>query len=168
MPFLIDGNNLFHALRKAGIDAGRGKICEMLAPLAVGKETVTVVFDGRRPRGWGVPEDTRQRVEILFSDAATADDLILDRIEDNTAPKRLVVVSTDRRIRQAARRRRCRIVLSEDFIALLLAASEPAPPRPREPGEKYRGLTEEESQRWLEEFGLGDNVDDEDDPPMHA
>jgi len=163
MPFLVDGNNLYHALRKAGIDAGRPKICQLLANLAVGKETVTVVFDGRRPRGWLVLEPAAEKVEVLFSDAAPADNIIIERIAAHTAPRRLVVVSTDRRVRQAARRRRCQIALSEEFVGPLLAASQAPAPRPREPGAKFRGLDEKESRQWMKEFGFGEEKEDPDD-----
>ena len=71
------------------------------------------------------------------------------------------MVSTDRQIRQAARRRRCKIVRSEDFAKLLIRLSE-APPKgpPAEPPEKRRGLPPGEADKWLKEFGLDAPDDD--------
>lgn len=159
MPYLIDGNNVLFAFKKAGFELGRGQLVQMLAHLAAKGEPVTIVYDGHRPPPQVYQQMLDPSVQIFFSEKATADEIIFDLIQDNTAPRRLAVVSTDRSIRQAARRRRCRIVLSEEFVPMLIATCQAPAERPREAREKFRGLTEEETQKWLKEFHEDNNED---------
>lgn len=159
MPYLIDGNNVLGAFKKAGHELARGQLVKMLVHLAAKGEPVAVVFDGHRPPPALYRQMLDPAVEIEFSEKAPADDLIIERIAANTAPRRLIVVSTDRQIRQAAHRRRCRIVLSEEFVPLLIAACQAPADRPREAREKFRGLNQDETAEWLKEF----HVDSDDD-----
>ncbi|MFB3890527.1 MAG: NYN domain-containing protein [Phycisphaerae bacterium] len=157
MPLLIDGNNLMFALRKAGVDAGRATVCNLLANLAGGGQRVCVVFDGRPASGPLAEQIDEPSVEVVYSGGRVADDLLIERIKADTAPRRLVVVSTDHQVRQAARHRRCQSIRSEDFVGPLLEASQPRPPKKQgEPSEKFRGLSEEEASQWLREFDLDD------------
>lgn len=159
VPYLIDGNNLIYALREAGLELGRTGLCSLLAMLTARSERVSVVFDG--PALPGVPGPDSGELDVAYSYGRTADELITERIAADTAPRRLSVVSTDRQIRQAARRRRCKIVRSEDFAKLLIRLAE-APPKapPAEPPEKRRGLPPGEADKWLKEFGLDAPDDD--------
>lgn len=152
-----------YALRQAGPDVGPGGLCKLLDALAarggkpVSGERVCVVFDGPARRGL-----TAERVELAFSAPVTADEVILRRISDNSAPRRLTVVSTDREIRRAARRRRCKISTSEDFArAMLRALDRPEKGPSPEPLAKRTGrLSQEETRAWMREFGIEEGVDD--------
>ena len=169
MPFLIDGNNLVYALRNVGVELGRRGLRKLLEAVRrrggppFRSERVCVVFDGPAPRPFSEPPED-MTVEAIFAAPASADDVILDEIDANSAPRRLTVVSTDRELRRAARRRRCKGVTSEDFAdELLHAANRPEPTGPREPAGKHSGrLSPEETKAWLREFGL----EDVDDDPM--
>jgi len=155
MPLLIDGNNLMHALRGAGADVGREGLCRLLAAFAGGRQRVRVVFDGPAPPAGLAEQIDRDGIAVEYAGRSSADDVLIDAIAADTAPRRLTVVSTDRVIRRAGRRRRCTIARSEDFAETLLRALEDRPPRrPAEPAEKRRGLTPEQSRAWLKEFGL--------------
>ena len=162
MPFLVDGNNLMHALHDVGVDVGRAGLAKRLAQLARTGQRVCVVYDGpSRPLP---PEVKAAGLEIVFSGRGKADGIIIDRIKSDTAPRRLTVVSSDRQIRAAARRRRCRSVTSQDFAGELRRAIERAQPRRRtEPREKHKGLADDprETQRWIREMGLEDAETDE-------
>jgi len=150
MPFLIDGNNLMHALSGADATVGREGLCELLGYISRRGEKISVIFDG--PARSAKPEG---ELEIVYCPARSADEVICERIAANTAPRRLVVVSTDRQIRRAARRRRCKIATSEQFAKTLLrAAAGPEKPPPAEPPEKRLGLRPEQTDAWLKEFGL--------------
>ena len=156
MPHLIDGNNLMHALAGIGVGADRRELVELLEVLAAGGQRVCVVFDGPAPEGRLAEPIEAANVEVVFSGHGPADEIINRRIAENTAPRRLTVVSTDREIRAAARRRRCTAVRSEDFAPRLMrafreAARPPAPPD--EPPEKRRGLTPEQTAEWMRRFG---------------
>ena len=160
MPYLIDGNNLLFALKEAGCDAGRSGLCALLGKLAR-TDRVKVVFDGP-PLPPSAGERAPAGVEVKCSGRQTADKLIIAEIDANTAPRRLTVVSTDREIRKAARRRRCGVALSEDFAKDLLRAPKERP-EPVEPREKWSGLTGQEQAKWLREFGIHD-ADEEEQP----
>jgi hypothetical protein len=159
VPFLIDGNNVLFALKKAGTEANRIGLCRHLGELARAGEKVTVVFDGPPPQGPLAREVDEPGVTIYFSSGRTADEVIAELILADTAPRRLTVVSTDHEIRRNAHKRRCPTLDSEAFAEILL--SPPATRRPGEPAEKRQGLlSEEETEAWLKEFHL-DTLDDE-------
>ena len=159
MPYLIDGNNLIHALMEVGPEVRRVGLCEVLAEALPIGEDITVVFDGPHPEG-GLPGELAERLEAIFTPGHPADETICARIDTDSAPRRLIVVSSDREIRQAATRRRCQSVTSEDFARevcrLLRKASQRAPRRP-EPPEKRSGLDEGQTDDWLRLFGLLDD-----------
>ncbi len=83
-----------------------------------------------------------------------ADTLIEELIREDSAPRRLTVVSSDHRIQRAAKRRRARAVDSDVWYAEVLRARQQrqqaaaeGPERPSVP------LLEEDVRRWLREFG---------------
>jgi len=155
VPFLIDGNNLIHALRQAGIEVGRVGLRRLLGRLSSDGEKVQIVFDGPPPAELPGGQGDDRGLEVAYSAPRSADELIVEHIADNTAPRRLTVVTSDREILRAARRRRCRLATSQDFIEFLLRALlRGAKPRPVEPPEKRKGLTAEQARRWLRELGL--------------
>ena len=150
MPLLIDGNNLMFAMAEVADDVGREGLCRWLERLADGGESLCVVFDGParggQERTLGGPG-----LEVVFSERRSADAVILERIADCSAPKRLRVVSTDREIRTAARRRRCEAVRSEDFAREIVrgkAARKPADGTVKKPDE----MTDEQREQWYREF----------------
>lgn len=156
MPYLIDANNLIYALAEVGPEVDRDGLCELLAGLVAAGEKVCVVFDGPEQPG-NCRAVSAAGIEALYSGhRLEADDLILDRIDDDTAPKRLTVVSTDKKIRTYARRRRCRTVASEQFARWLTRPRPAGPDQPREPAEKRQGLGPEQTRRWLAELELDD------------
>jgi predicted RNA-binding protein with PIN domain len=157
MPYLIDGNNLMHAAAERGLPADRLGLCEVLAELLLrAGERVAVIFDGPEPSASEARAIDRTGIEVAYSGHKAADRLILAAIGADTAPRRLTVVSTDREIRSAARKRRCRCVTSEDFAVELRRSRNGDPPSDKssEPDEKRQGLSEEQTRKWLEEFGF--------------
>lgn len=143
-----------HALAAVGADCGQSAICGMLGELAGRGESVCVVFDGPAPNPSLAVQMEDIRVESLYGGRREADDVIIERIAADTAPRRLTVVSSDRQIRTAARKRRCNVLTSEQFAPILLSVAEETPPAPTEPPEKRKGLTPEQTRKWLREFGF--------------
>lgn len=156
MPYLIDGNNLMHALAKAGWLAGRSRLSEMLERLIARGERVCAVFDGP-DRSTAASRIAQSSVTVVYAADRSADEIIIERIDADTAPRRLTVVSTDRVIRKAARRRRCKQVTSEEFSLVLIELVEAygrPKARPTEPPEKRHGLTPEQSEYWRKQFKI--------------
>jgi uncharacterized protein len=160
MPYLVDGNNLFFAFRKVGDDLGRSGLAKRLGQLAdITGQRVAVVFDGAAPHGALAEQVGDERIEVVFSAPRTADEVLCERIAADSAPKRLVVVSTDHEIRRAARRRRCQAIRSEDFVEILDAMIERSRrPRKGEPPQKRQGLTSQQAQQWLKELNLDEDT----------
>ena len=153
MPIIVDGNNLAHALGYEGTDAGRLHVCELLAGIARRGEKITAVFDGPH----SPPQITKQLreypIQVCYSGLRSADELIINFIAADTAPKRLTIVSTDREIRDAARKRRCPTITSEQFADTLVRADKKTPKHP-EPPEKRTGLTDGQTKDWMRRFGF--------------
>ncbi len=151
-----------YALRKLGVPAGRQIVCRLLGDFAERTRLESaVVFDGHPPRGALARQVGDSRVAVHYGHGAEADAVLVELIDAHTAPRRLTVVSTDRAIRKAARRRRCQSVRAEDFAETLL---NPPPPRPvvREPRAKRAGLNAGQIEQWIEYFGLDGGADNKD------
>ena len=147
---------MMFALADAGREVGRGGLCKMLAEL-LDEGTVTTVFDGPPPPGQMARQIEITGVTVHYSSGRPADEVIIEHIQANSAPRRLTVVSTDREIRQAARRRRCISATSQDFAILLEKLTEAPPPSGRsEPREKTDGLSGKHVAKWMKEFGYED------------
>jgi len=161
MSFLIDGNNLsFALLDDEGNPLSRSGLCDRLASALPADERVCVVFDGPPPDSARAAQ-IAGGVHVEYAAPLSADQVIMRLIQDDTAPRRLTVVSTDREIRRAARRRRCRSVTSEQFASFVERRRHPGrPTKAVEPQEKTRGLSPQQLDAWLEVFE-GDRPDDD-------
>ena len=157
MPFLIDGYNLFWAVQKSSEGAesiSDVELCRILGQyLGLTSRTAEIIFDGVGP-----PEksgfDNIKGLDVFFSGASSdADTVIEDKIQSSSAPRRLTVVSSDRRIRKAAHLRKAASVKSEIFwneVAKRLACRQ----RDNEPQAKQKGISEGETEQWMKFFKL--------------
>ena len=129
MALLIDGYNLLHVTGISGKGTGPGSFQRsreaLLRFLAASldpdqRKVTTVVFDATDAPP-GLPgtvahEDMTVRYARDYPDA---DALIEELIERESAPRKLLVVSSDHRIQRAARRRRARTVDSDVWYSQL-------------------------------------------------
>jgi predicted RNA-binding protein with PIN domain len=155
--FIIDGNNLLHTIYKLEGDSGAISdvgLCRILSRyFSLTGEKGEIIFDGTGP-----PDksgfDNIGNLEVFFAGLGTdADTVVEDKISANTAPKRLTIVSSDRRLRSAARTRKATSMKSDVFwndVQKQLSRKRPA----KEPTEKRQGLNEGETEQWLEFFGF--------------
>jgi len=155
--FIIDGHNLLHSIYKE--DPNSGPIRDVQLCWIVGRylkqigQTGEIIFDGTGPRDKS-GFDNISNLEVFFAGLGTDTDTVIeDKIGANTAPKRLTIVSSDRRLRKAARARKAASVKSEVFwnnIQKQLSRKKTI----KEPTAKRQGLTNGETKQWLEFFGL--------------
>ncbi|MHC4541086.1 MAG: NYN domain-containing protein, partial [Planctomycetota bacterium] len=130
-------------------------LCRILGTyLKLTGKKAEIIFDGTGP-----PDksgfDAIGNLEVLFAGLGTdADSVIEDKIKASTAPKGLTIVSSDRRLRQAARTRRAMAVKSDVFWTQLQKQLS-RKKKPREPAAKRQGLSQSETEQWLDVFGLG-------------
>lgn len=155
--FIIDGHNLLYTIRKTeeGADTlSDVALCRTLSTyFKLTGEKAEIIFDGTGP-----PDksgfDGISNLEVFFAGRGTDTDTVIEgKIRTSTAPKGLTIVSSDRRLRRAARTRRATPVKSEIFWADLqkqLSRKRPV----KEPAAKRRGLSESETKQWLAFFGI--------------
>jgi uncharacterized protein len=171
MRWLIDGYNVMHAggrlgpkLGREGFRRARRRFLDDLATALV-QGTVgqtTVVFDASLPPGDFPLQSSYRGIRVVFAlEDENADARIEQLIADDSNPKTLTVISSDRRIRQAAARRRSPSLPAEKFWEYLdrlnerAARKQPseAPPASRfsadNPGWRE---TPGESAFWMEAF----------------
>jgi predicted RNA-binding protein with PIN domain len=113
-----------------------------------------VIFDGIGP-----PDKTEfenlDNIEVVFVGRSTDADTVIEwKIKANTAPKRLVVVSSDRRVRAAAAKRKAVGIKSEDFWPMVTSQLSRRSKRRAEPRSKHDGLTQSETDVWCDFFGM--------------
>jgi hypothetical protein len=152
MKLIIDGYNLLHASGVFGAGRGPGAfeqsrraLLDMLADLLGDEaEQTVVVFDAARAPD-GLPGRGLHRgIRVWFArEYPDADSLIEELVDDATSPH-LVVVSSDRRLQAAARRRRARAVGCDEWLAEAKAARrrdrdtrDAKPPEPGPEGADY-------------------------------
>ncbi len=156
MPIIVDGYNLLWAVQKLQSDASVDDVslCKIIGEyLRLIGDNGEIVFDGVGPPDKSCFYNTNN-MEIFFVGVGTdADTVIEDKIVVNSAPKRLTVVSSDKRIIIAARRRKAISIKSELFWSQVCKQLN----RKKgivEPPAKRGGLSETETDRWLDEFGF--------------
>lgn len=166
MHVLIDGNNLLHAVWPAEAKRARPRgwlrlrlrlLDQLRRQPYPGNPAVTVVFDARlAPEDESSPSQ-HHGIAIRYSTGyPSADDLIEELIHQDGAPSQLLVVSNDRRLREAARRRGSTAIGCLDFYASLGRATPPPTPADEEPSDKPERGSDADMQQWLREFGDGE------------
>jgi predicted RNA-binding protein with PIN domain len=162
MPLLVDCYNVLHAEMPpslAGLD--EAGLCIALSRSRWAGQRVVVVCDGRvKPHGPAA--SPKEGVELVYSGPrCTADDVIIEMIGADSAPRRLAVVSNDRQIQKAARRRRCQVISCEEFIRGLAGDQASGGKKKAEAGASRRPsgpLTPGQVDFWLKEFGVSQGV----------
>ncbi len=178
MFWLIDGYNLMHAAgaisgqekRREVFQRKRRRFLNMLAD-ALGPERcqkTTVVLDASKPPADFPLESEYQGLKVIFAlGDENADARIETLIAAHSAPKVLTVVSSDRRIRQAAQRRRAKSITADQFLDLLdrfQSAKRQEMPAEHPPApsslDRDAPLSAKDAAYWLEEFGDLDASDE--------
>lgn len=177
---LVDTSNVLHATGVlpqhlmgdgAGLDVPG--LARLISTSRYGKRRAVLVCDGVGPSranepavaaAADVPEATNTApsgreiagLDVVYAGAnQEADDVIELLLARDTAPRRILVVSTDRRLVRAARRRRAQSITSEAFLQHL--ASDAGKPRAKPlPGYATQvPLNEYAVGYWMSLFGYG-------------
>jgi predicted RNA-binding protein with PIN domain len=168
MRLLIDGYNLMFAVgllgKRFGPDGFRKVRQRFLNDLAaalgpIEAHQTTVVFDAAAPPDDGPRELVHKGITVLFAvDDDDADSRIERLIAHHPSPRTLTVISSDRRIRQAATRRKARVETADAFWSKMedrrngARSRLPTPADSPEERARLHGLAPEESREWLETF----------------
>jgi len=161
---VVDGYNLLFvsgAMGKVGsaddLERSRNRVLDLLLeylPTELAGRTI-VVFDAPRFRRSDVIEEsTHGAIHVVFAKRhAEADDLIEEMIRNHPQPRKLTVVSGDRRIRIAARRRRARDVDSETWWTKLeMNRLKIESPDPNQQPEEEKPTVDDDDTDWFDVF----------------
>ncbi len=113
------------------------------------KKKITVVFDGKKREGNNTKEEKFNNISVMYSVSKTADDVIMKYIKENKTPADISVVTSDKQIISYVKRRRSKVILSENFHEILsetLYPSETKDDNSEETSEVQ--LTEDEINFW--------------------
>lgn len=162
MPIFIDCYNVLHADKPASLAGlGEASLCGLLAGSPWARGGVTVVCDGSPKPHSPDPRDVEPVALIFSGPGRSADDVIIQMIDKDSAPRRLTVVSSDREIRKAARRRRARDISSEAFLEKLALAVKQGGGGTATSGKPSAGpMTDDHVDRWLDFFGITPDSED--------
>jgi hypothetical protein len=155
---IVDGYNLLRAVQNLSeqtVGVTDTQICHIISRyLGITKKRGAIIFDGIGPRDKS-GFNNLANLEVVFSGRnKEADDVIEKLVLVNSAPRSLTVVSSDRRIKAAAGRRKSTAVNSIDFWLDMLKTIDKKTKKKSEPPEKYLGISESETEYWLRVFGL--------------
>jgi len=118
MPLIVDTYNVLHVVgvlppEEAGIDLPG--LIRLIQHSRYRNERVELICDGA-PRE-DVPSGKHGPCIVRYSGPSrTADDAIAQLIRSSSIPKRLTIVSSDQEVARAGRRRRCRVLASDEFL----------------------------------------------------
>ena len=168
MPVIIDTFNVLHQTgvlppNLAGVDVAG--LIDLISRSRFRQSRVRLVCDGASK----LVDDHADfgLVAIEFSGhGRTADDVIARHIDRSTAPRRLIIVSSDREVQKAARRRRCVVLSSAQFLSQLANDIDRAEraaqlEQPQRPKQFLKPLSERDTAKWMREFGVNES-----DPPF--
>jgi hypothetical protein len=153
---VLDTSNLLHVtgvLDPAIAGWGLEELIAALAATLGASQRAVLVCDGPPP---AARPPAHERIELVHSGKGrSADDLIARIASAAPDPRRLLVVSSDRAVQRAARRRRCRTLGSPEFLRQLAARLE-AVRRARPQARRPSGPLEPgEISEWTRLFGDG-------------
>jgi len=168
---IIDGYNLMHSVGYArerygqgGLERSRNRLLRFLVNRLDLEERrrTTIVFDARTIPFEGTREQKLEGMRIVFNEAGSdADTLIEELILEHSAPKQLEVVSGDRRLQRAIKRRKGIAVESEDFARMLReresivpgSSQDAAPPAETEGKPDSAAPSQSDTEYWMGVFG---------------
>jgi uncharacterized protein len=160
MPLILDTFNVLHTVGVlppdlAGIDV-QGLI-GLIHSSRYRQEKVILACDGK-PKPELVSHDPS--ITIRFSGAGKpADDLIDQLVRASSAPRKLVIVSSDHAVQRTGRRRRCTVLTSEEFLAQLADDANLPQPRPhRLPSKPPAEISGDQVDRWIKVFDLDESI----------
>lgn len=149
---LIDTYNVLHTpgvlpLGLAGLDVDG--LCRLISAGRYASREITLVCDGHGK------DARRGTMHIVFAaDSGDADSWIEERLARDSAPRRILVVSSDRRVRRAADKAGAAVLSSATFLAQLAIDLERKKPKPRPRFATDLPLDALSVAYWAGQFGL--------------
>jgi len=158
--YLVDGYNLLFSLgileRRDGahaLEASRMRLLDQLREVLGTNDDITVVFDASKARKRTRATQDHRGIHVIYAPLGDiADDVIEERIRACAEPRGLVVISNDRRVQEAARRKGAAPWTSDDYLAHAETRDQ-ATKAAGSPKSERQTPSREDVQHWLAEFG---------------
>lgn len=158
--YVIDGYNLMHALRRVVDLPGdhsraRAQCVELLALIARREnQKMHIFFDGT-PGEVGTGDHAHHGVSVRFCgpERESADRAVKEYVENHAEPRKLLVVSSDRDVRDTCRLNGARVVSSQEIAAKLARRSSEHEPEPEVDEKPARGHIGDVEQDMIDEIG---------------
>lgn len=164
MSLLVDTYNVLGVTgvlppEVAGLD--EESLARLISRSGFAGRKAALICDGVRSRDLAGRDGARglkrrvDGVDIIYAGGGRDADSLIERvIAEDSAPRRLLVVSSDRRVQKAAARRRCGVMSSEAFLRRLAAdLAAPAPIVGRNVLREQIPLDTVSVTAWIREFG---------------
>jgi predicted RNA-binding protein with PIN domain len=123
MALLIDTYNVVHVVGVLPPELAGADIAGLAALIRISRyrqQHVTFVCDGLKSDSDLGEFQSTDQFSVRFSGSGhTADDLIARLIEQSSTPRRLIIISSDRAVQRAGKRRKCKVFSSETFLRQL-------------------------------------------------
>lgn len=155
MPLVIDTYNVLHVTGVLPGELAVGEpegLARLIEASRFAAEAVWLVCDG-------VPRGASRVGRIVIEGAGPrrkADDHIADIVGRSSAPRRVMVVTSDRELSRRVRGRGAEVVRSEEFLAMLAEDARRARPRRKAPPDPRRSvpLDDREVAGWMAVFRI--------------
>ncbi len=156
MIVVVDTYNVLHVVgvlppELAGIDVSG--LAQLIEASRYSEHRVELICDGS-PHLANQTTGHRLITPRYAGTGREADDLIAALVAESSAPKRLLVVSSDQWVLRQARKRRCRTLTSELFLEHLV--HDATSTNPQTNARKPDTLPSAEVARWMDEFSITD------------
>ena len=150
MPYLVDGNNLAHALGLSNDGLADRESCARTVAAFCGSAgaQATIIFDGPTPER-GPASLKTPRVRVVFGEARSADDLILRLLSDSRTPRDFTVVTSDKSLGDKARHKGATVERAHEFARRLGRSATKRGPLADKPSQRE---SPEEIDGWLAVF----------------
>lgn len=154
---IIDAYNVLHVTgvlppELAGLEPP--DLAELVGASRWGRHQAVLVCDGTKPRS--ARSTDRGPVRVAYAGGgASADDAIARLVDESSHPRRLTVVSNDRAVQRAARRRGAKVLRADEFLRQLASdAAKAARGRRALPRRDHGPLPAAHVDAWLRYFGI--------------
>lgn len=155
MPYVIDGNNVIGSSPELtqGEAGSRQKLIDMVVQFQKHRNnSVVLVFDGARGEE-NIPPSDDGRFTVLFpDDGESADDVIERLMKDYTNCRDVVLVSSDKKLKDLARERGGRTLNAIEFYFDLKRINRIQDRRQEKEKRIHGVISENEVDQWMKIF----------------
>lgn len=161
MKILVDAFNLIYkfpdlelCMYEDRLDEAKDGLIQILSEVSsIQKDVEFILFvDGKKVKGdYETFQETRNGMEIYYSQEQEADDIIRGFIKENSHPNRLKLVTSDKKIIQFAKQFKVKCITSEIYSDMVRSILNPELTETPE-GEEKPPVNSQDTDEWMTAF----------------